>query len=93
MATTRSSSPAASGVARLVRARHLLSPTCTMPSGLMAPIATPVEPMIHSRPMVGVENRVRTIDGIPTTKVSNTPEITANKVNRPSRRSVPGSGS
>ena len=59
----------------------------------MAPTATPVDPMIHSRPMVGVENRVRTIDGMPTTNVNNTPAITTNRVNKPSRKSFPGSGS
>ena len=38
----------------------------TTPSGSTAAPASPSSPTIQSRPIVGVENRVRTIDGMPT---------------------------
>ncbi len=51
-----------------------------MPSGAMAVTARPISPIIHSRPMVGVEKRVRTMAGMP-----------AMKVERPRRRCRPAS--
>ena len=46
------------------------SPTLTTPSGSTASTTSPSSPIIHSRPIVGVANRVRTIDGMPTTNAS-----------------------
>src|SRR5579862_1398016 len=64
-AITRTGSPGLIGVARLVRARHGAPRTCTVPSGSTPDSATPISPIIDSRPMVGVLNRVRTMAGIP----------------------------
>ena len=46
----------------------------------------PVWPIIHSRPMVGVAKRVRTIDGMPTMNVSAMPPIPASRVIHDGRR-------
>ena len=59
MATTRIDPPSSIGVARLVRARHRAPLISTIPSGDTACTATPISPIIHSRPIVGVENRTR----------------------------------
>ena len=50
-------------------------------------------PIIHSRPMVGVANRVRTIDGMPTMNVSTMPPIPASSASHDGRNVVPGNGS
>src|SRR6478735_2413533 len=91
--TTRTCSPTATGVARLVRARHLASRTLTTPSGSTASITSPSSPIIHSRPIVGVANRVRTIEGMPTTNVSSTPPMPASSVIHDGRSDAPGRGS
>ena len=52
-------------MARLVLARQGAPRTSTVPSGSMAAKATPISPIIDSRPMVGVENRARTMAGMP----------------------------
>ena len=74
------------GVARLVKARHWASRICTTPSGDTGVTARPSSPTIHSRPMVGVENRVRTIDGIPATKARPTPMKATSSVIHDSER-------
>ena len=51
----------------MVVARQTASRTDTVPLGERRSTACPVSPTIHSRPMVGVENRVRTMAGIPPT--------------------------
>ena len=69
-------SPAGMGVARLVRAFQVAPRTSTVPFGPISSTAIPVSPMIHSRPMVGVANRVRIMAGIPPaipTMVTRTP--------------------
>src|SRR5690349_16790864 len=43
----------------------------------MAVTARPISPTIHSRPIVGVEKRVRTIDGMPERNASSTPTTPA----------------
>jgi hypothetical protein len=86
--------PAGSGVARLVRARHLRLAHLRHAVGVDGADRNAREPIIHSRPMVGVAKRVRTIDGMPTTKVSSTPTDAHEQGEpRPRRRSVPGNGS
>ncbi len=50
-------------------------------------------PIIHSRPIVGVANRVRTIDGMPTMNVRVMPPIPASSASHDGRNEVPGSGS
>ena len=63
MPTTRMGEPASIGVARFVRAGQRAERTDTVPSGLTDVMAMPSSPIIHSRPIVGVEKRVRTIAG------------------------------
>ena len=64
-------SPAGTGVARLVRARHGAPLISTTPSGSTAVTAEPSSPTIQPRPMVGVEKRVRTMAGMsPITKIN-----------------------
>ena len=70
MAATRTGWPLVIGVARLVRARQRAPCTVTSPSGEISVVAIPSKPINHSRPIVGVANRVRTIDGIPTMKAN-----------------------
>src|SRR2546425_7750768 len=80
VAAPRTGSPTAIGVARLVRARHGAPRTTTVPSGLIAVRASPSSPIIHSRPIVGVENRVRTMAGIPAIIATVTPSTPATRV-------------
>ena len=93
MATTRTWSPGSTGVARLVRARQRASRTSTTPSGSTRSTTAPSSPIIHSRPIVGVAKRVRTIDGMPTMNVSMIPPMPAISVIHDGRSEVPGSGS
>ena len=46
----------------------------------MATPVTPSSPIIHSRPIVGVAKRARTIDGMPTMKARATPPMPASNV-------------
>ena len=48
-----------------ILARHGAPRTSTVPSGSMAASATPISPIMDSRPMVGVEKRLRTIAVMP----------------------------
>jgi hypothetical protein len=63
------------GVARLVRARHFAPRMSTTPSGETLVMASPSSPIIHSRPMVGVEKRVRTMAGMPPIMASEVPPM------------------
>src|SRR5687768_8511886 len=81
MPTTRTGSPAVMGVARLVRARHGAPRTSTVPSGATSTRAAPTSPTIDSRPIVGVANRARTIDGMPATMNRATPATTRTRTN------------
>ena len=90
MPATRIGSPGAIGVARLVRARHVAEPTDTKPSGSTASMAVPSWPIIHSRPIVGVANRVRTIEGMPTMNVRLMPPIPAMSASHEGRIEEPG---
>ena len=60
-----------------------------MPSGLMSASAVPIWPIIHSRPTVGVAKRVRTMDGMPTMKVSVMPPTPAMSVIHDGRNDAP----
>ena len=80
MDTTRTGWAASIGVARLVRARHGASRTVTMPSGATRDTDVPSSPTIHSRPMVGVEKRVRTMPGIPATMATAIPAMATSRV-------------
>ncbi len=93
MAATLIGSPAAIGVARFVRARHVAEFTSTSPSGAIASIAVPSRPIIHSRPIVGVANLVRTIDGMPTMNVRLIPPMPAMSASHEGRIDEPGIGS
>ncbi len=53
-------------------------------------MAVPSWPIIHSRPIVGVANLVRTIDGIPTMKVSEMPPTPAMSASHDGRIDEPG---
>ena len=65
-ATTRTSSPAAIGVARFVRARHRRVADSAPRRRASTPTsATPISPINSSRPIVGVEKRHRTIAVMP----------------------------
>jgi hypothetical protein len=68
-------------------------PTVTKPSGSTASIALPSCPIIHSRPIVGVAKRERTIDGMPTMKVRLMPPIPAISASHEGRIDEPGIGS
>ena len=63
-----------------MRARQGASRTVTTPSGATRPTAVPTSPTIHSRPMVGVEKRVRTMAGMPPTIASETPPMAMSSV-------------
>ena len=67
-------------MARLVRARHRAPRTRTTPSGDTLVTASPSSPIIHSRPMVGVEKRVRTMAGMPATMASDMPTMPTSRV-------------
>ncbi len=56
-------------------------------------MAMPSWPIIHSRPIVGVANRVRTIEGMPTMKVRLMPPIPAMSASHDGRIDEPGIGS
>ena len=79
---TRTASPPAIGVARLVRARHSAPRTLTVPSGSTSAAAAPFSPIIDSRPMVGVEKRARTMPAMPATMNSGTPRRTSRTVHQ-----------
>ena len=67
-------------MARLVVARQTASRTRTVPFGERSSSAIPSSPIIHSRPMVGVEKRVRTMAGIPPTTPATVPSRPTVKV-------------
>ena len=51
-----------------------------MPSGAMRPSAVPTSPTIHSRPIVGVEKRVRTMAGMPPIMARAMPPMATSRV-------------
>ena len=69
------------------------TPTLTTPSGSTSSTTSPSSPIIHSRPIVGVAKRVRTIDGIPTTKARIVPPMPASSVIHDGRSVTPGRSS
>ncbi len=71
------------GVARLVRADHSASRTRTTPSGAVSAMASPISPIIDSRPMVGVENRLRTVAGRPANISTTMPDTPATRGSHP----------
>jgi hypothetical protein len=89
IATTRTGSPALMSRARLVRARQREAPTCTTPSGSTSTSAEPSSPIIHSRPIVGVAKRVRTIDGMPLKNVIAAPTMPTTSVSHDGRSTCP----
>ena len=69
-----------SGVARLVRARHRRPGRARRRRATTLVTASPSSPIIHSRPMVGVEKRVRTMAGMPATMNSEMPTMPTSRV-------------
>ena len=51
-----------------------------MPSGATRPTAVPTSPTIHSRPIVGVEKRLRTMAGMPPIMATAMPPMATRRV-------------
>ena len=67
---------------RLVRACQGAPRRVTMPSGSTASTTSPTSPIIHSRPIVGVENRVDHV-GMPPSMANSTPMIPTSSGSQP----------